>query len=224
MTDEGRARIEALERYSELGSGFHIAALDMELRGTGDLLGGEQSGFVESVGFDLFCQMLEQATHELRGEPVVHSVDPELSFDVEALLPEAYIAEVGVRLSLYKRLASAADEAEVDELSTEMEDRFGPPPLEARRLIELMRLKVELRRLLVLGCEATAKSVTLHLRNDTPLDPQKVGELLGGKKSPYRITPDGRLTRRALEGEPVSDGLALASRMLSELEGCIKAA
>ncbi|HVJ13892.1 MAG TPA: transcription-repair coupling factor [Polyangiaceae bacterium] len=222
MTDEARARIEALERYSDLGSGFHIATLDMELRGGGDLLGGEQSGFVESVGFDLFCQMLEQATHELRGEPVVHAVDPELSFDVEALLPDSYMAEVGVRLSLYKRLASAGDEAEVDELAAEMEDRFGPPPAEAKRLVELMRLKVELRRLLVLGCEATAKSVTLHLRDDTPLDPQKIGELLARKKSPYRITPDGRLTRRALEGEPSENGLELASRMLSELQSCVK--
>jgi transcription-repair coupling factor (superfamily II helicase) len=222
MTEEARARIEALERHSELGSGFHIAALDMELRGAGDLLGGEQSGFVESVGFDLFCQMLEEATHELRGEPVVHAVDPELSFDVEALLPDSYVAEVGVRLSLYKRLASAADEAEVDDLAAEMEDRFGPPAPEAKRLIELMRLKVELRRLLVLGCEATGKSVTLHLRDDTPLDPQKIGALLAKKKSPYRITPDGRLTRRALEGEPSEDGLALASRMLSELQSCVK--
>jgi transcription-repair coupling factor (superfamily II helicase) len=139
-------------------------------------------------------------------------------------LPDSYVAEVGVRLSLYKRLASAAEEAEVDDLASEMEDRFGPPPIEAKRLIELMRLKVELRRMLVLGCEATAKSVTLHLRDDTPLDPQKIGELLARKKSPYRITPDGRLTRRALEGEPSEDGLALASRMLSELQSCIKAA
>ena len=222
MTDEARARIEALERHTELGSGFHIAALDMELRGAGDLLGAEQSGFAATVGFELFCQMLEEATHELRGEPVLHPVDPELSFDVEALLPEAYVAEVGVRLSLYKRLASASDESEIDELATEMEDRFGSPPPEARRLIELMRLKVELRRLFVLGCEATGKSVTLHLREDTPLDPQKIGALLAQKKSPYKITPDGRLTRRVIEGEPVADSLALASKMLSELSSCLK--
>src|SRR6185503_5783560 len=88
LTDEARSRIEALDRHTELGSGFHIATLDMELRGAGDLLGAEQSGFVASVGFDLFCQMLEEASHELRGEPVIHAVDPELSFDVDALLPE----------------------------------------------------------------------------------------------------------------------------------------
>ncbi len=222
LSDEARARIEALERYTELGSGFHIATLDMELRGAGDLLGAEQSGFVESVGFELFCKMLEDATHELRGETVTHDVDPDLSFDVEALLPEDYIAEVGVRLSLYKRLSSAPDEAEVNDLAREMEDRFGPPPLAARRLVELMRLKTELRRLRVVGCEATAKSATLHLLPDTPLDPLKVSALVGQKKSLYRLSPDGRLTRRAGEAEALSDGLVLADRMLSELAKCMK--
>ncbi|HKY36058.1 MAG TPA: transcription-repair coupling factor [Polyangiaceae bacterium] len=222
MTDEARARIEALERHTELGSGFRIAALDMELRGAGDLLGGEQSGFVASVGFELFCHMLEEATRELRGEHVVHEVDPELSFDVEALLPEAYVAEVGVRLSLYKRLSSATDDAEITALAAEMEDRFGPPPLEAKQLVELMRLKTELRQLRVLGCEATGKAVTLHLADDTPLDPQKVGALVATKKSPYRLSPDGRLTRRALETETLSNGLLLADRMLDELGKCLK--
>jgi transcription-repair coupling factor (superfamily II helicase) len=217
MTDEARARIEALEQHTELGAGFQIATLDMELRGAGDLLGAEQSGFVASVGFDLFCQMLEEATHELRGEPVVHPVDPELSFDVDALLPDDYVADVGVRLSLYKRLASANDESEIAEIAAEMEDRFGAAPPDARRLVELMRLKTELRKLMVLGCEATQKSVTLHLRDDTPLDPVKVGELVGKRKSPYRLSPDGRLTRRAKNDEQFGSGLELADRMLDEL-------
>src|SRR5690606_16926264 len=147
MTDKARSRIEALERHTELGSGFQIASLDLELRGAGDLLGAEQSGTVASVGFELFCQMLDEAVHELRGEPVVHEVDPELSFDADALLPEDYVADVGVRLSLYKRLASASSADEVQDLAFEMEDRFGPPPVEARRFVHLMRLKTELRRL-----------------------------------------------------------------------------
>jgi transcription-repair coupling factor (superfamily II helicase) len=217
MTDESRARLEALERHSELGSGFQVAALDMELRGAGDVLGADQSGYVESVGFDLFCHMLEEATHELRGETVIHEVDPELNFDVEALLPESYVADVGVRLSLYKRLASARDEAEVDELSSELVDRFGEAPIEARRFVELMRLKTELRRLRVLGCEATAKSVVLHLRDDTPLDPIKLSALVSTRKAAYKLTPEGRLTRRALETEAVPDGLVLLDKMLHEL-------
>src|SRR5690606_25864789 len=122
LTDEARARIEALERYTELGSGFQIATLDMELRGAGDLLGAEQSGTVASVGLELFSRMLEEAAAELRGEESVHDIEPELSFDVEALLPDTYVDDVGVRLSLYKRLASAASSAEVVRLGAEMED------------------------------------------------------------------------------------------------------
>jgi transcription-repair coupling factor (superfamily II helicase) len=220
LSDEARSRLEALERFSELGSGFQLATLDMELRGAGDVLGAEQSGFAASVGFELFCRMLEEATQELRGETVVHEVEPELSFDVEALLGQEYVGEVGVRLSFYKRFASAADEQEVSDLAQELENRFGPPPLEARRFVELMRLKVELRRLRVLGCEATGKSVSLLLRDDTPLDPAKIRELIAQKRSPYKLSPDGRLTRRVLETEAAADGLVLAAKTLEELAAC----
>jgi transcription-repair coupling factor (superfamily II helicase) len=222
MTDEARARIEALERHTDLGSGFQIASLDLELRGSGDLLGAEQSGTVAQVGFELFCQMLDEAVHELRGEPVIHEVDPELSFDADALLPEEYVADVGVRLSLYKRLASAGSPEEVQDLAVEMEDRFGPPPAEARRFVHLMRIKTELRKLRALACEATGKGVTLHLREDTPLDPAKVMKLLAGKHSPFKLSPDMRLSRRSRETEMFSSGLEAADKLLSELAGCLK--
>jgi transcription-repair coupling factor (superfamily II helicase) len=221
MTDEARSRIEALERHTELGSGFQIASLDLELRGAGDLLGAEQSGNVASVGFDMFCHMLDEAVHELRGEEVVHEVDPELSFDVEALLPEAYVTDVGVRLSLYKRLASAIDEQHVADLAAEMEDRFGAPPPEARALVKLMTLKTELRRLHVVGCEANARSVTLHLREDTPLDPKKITELVRKLRSPWRLTPDMRLARRF---DADADGITNAETVLRELAPLAKSA
>ena len=214
MTDEARARIEALERHTELGSGFKIASLDLELRGAGDLLGADQHGNVASVGLDLFCSMLDNAVHELRGDPVVHDVDPDLSFDVTALLPEEYVSDVGVRLSLYKRLASAIDEAEVGALATEMEDRFGAPPPEAKCLVRLMTLKCELRKLKVMGCEANARSVTFHLREDTPLDPKKILDLVRAKNSPFKLTPDMRLSRK-FDGD--YDGLANCEQMLVEL-------
>ena len=225
MTDEARSRIEALERHTELGSGFQIASLDMELRGAGDVLGAEQSGTMAAVGFDLFVHMLEEAVHELRGEEVVHDVDPELSFDVPALLPEDYVSDVGVRLSLYKRLASAVDEAHVAEIATEMEDRFGPPPDDAKRLVKLMSLKTELRRLRVLGCEANARGVTLHLRDDTPLDPAKVTELVRQPRSAWRLTPDMRLTRRfdVAGATAVPDGLVAVESTLAMLAKCLKA-
>jgi transcription-repair coupling factor (superfamily II helicase) len=222
MTDEARSRIEALERHTELGSGFQIASLDLELRGSGDLLGAEQSGTVASVGFELFCQMLDEAVHELKGEPIIHEVDPELSFDADALLPEEYVADVGVRLSLYKRFASAPAAEDVDDLASEMEDRFGSPPREARGFVHLMRLKTELRKLRALGCEASQKGVTLHLRDDTPLDPQKILKLVQDKRSPYKLSPDMKLTRRVKEGEGFASGLEATDKLLAELSGCYK--
>jgi transcription-repair coupling factor (superfamily II helicase) len=218
MTDESRSRIEALERHTELGSGFQVASLDLELRGAGDLLGGEQSGNVASVGFDMFCRMLDEAVHEMRGLEVEHEVDTDLTFDVEALLPEDYVTDVGVRLSLYKRLASAADEAHVGEIAAEMEDRFGPPPEEARRLVKLMALKTELRRLRALGCEANGRVVTLHLREDTPLDPAKIATLIRKTKGLWKLTPDMRLSRRFDSG----DGLTNAETTLAELTACAR--
>jgi transcription-repair coupling factor (superfamily II helicase) len=153
---------------------------------------------------------------------VVHEVDPELSFDADALLPEDYVADVGVRLSLYKRFAGAGSIDEVQDLAAEMEDRFGPPPVEARRLVHLMRLKTELRKLSVLGCEATSRGVTLHLREDTPLDPAKVTRLVQQKGSPYKLSPDMRLSRRAKDGEGFASGLEAADKLLSELALCLR--
>jgi transcription-repair coupling factor (superfamily II helicase) len=217
LSDEARMRVDALTRYTELGSGLAIAELDMELRGSGNFLGAEQSGAVQSVGFDLFCQMLEEATQELRGEQVEHEVDPEISVDIEALLPDDYVPEVGVRLSLYKRLASASDEARVTELAIEIEDRFGSLPRSAQNLIELMRLKAELRKLRVLSCEASARAVTLHLGTDTPLDTKKITRLAVERPDVYRVTPHGQVVRRATERERSAGGLELARRMLREI-------
>jgi transcription-repair coupling factor (superfamily II helicase) len=216
MTDDARARIEALERFSQLGAGFNVASLDMELRGAGDVLGAEQSGSVAAVGFDLFLHMLDEAVAELRGEPVVHDVDPELTTDVEHFLPDDYIEDVGLRLSFYKRLSAAYDEQEVDELATELEDRFGPPPRMAMSFVQAMRLKPELRRLKALACEALARRVTLHLRADTPLDPQKVLQEVGRPRSPWKLSPDMKLTHR-LE-EPARTGLSHLETVLRKLE------
>ncbi len=223
MSDDARSRIEALERYTDLGSGFQIATLDMELRGTGDLLGADQSGPIASVGIDMFCQMLEEATRELRGEEVTHDVDPDLHFDLDALLPDSYIEEVGVRLSVYKRLAAAVDEHDVAHVASEMEDRFGPAPEEAVRLVELMRLKVELRRLRVLVCEATSRGVSLRFREDTPLEAASLAKLVGEQRAKYRLHPDGRLTRVPKEKEAFADSLELADKMLDELRALVDA-
>ncbi len=223
LTDEARARIEALERHTELGAGFHIASLDLELRGAGDLLGAEQSGTIASVGIEMLFRMLDDAVHELRGETPARDIEPELTVDEEALLPEDYVEDVGVRLVLYKRLASAEGDGEIDEISSELEDRFGPLPEAAKRLVRFMRLKADLRRFRALGCEASARSVTIHFADDSPVDVDKLLALVAAPRSPFKLSPDLRLTRKMLEGDRVKGGLDAADRVLTELSRCLKA-
>jgi transcription-repair coupling factor (superfamily II helicase) len=209
--------MEALERFSGLGAGFRVATLDMELRGAGNLLGSEQSGNASLVGFDMFVQMLDEAVTELRGQPVQPDVDPELSIDVEHYLPEDYIEDIGLRLSLYRRFATAADEQAVDELADEMEQRFGPPPGPARNFVRVMALKPPLRELSALGCEADGARVTLHLREDTPIDPGKLMPLVGSPEAGWSLSPDRKLTRRYSETE-THDAVDRVRTLIRELE------
>jgi transcription-repair coupling factor (superfamily II helicase) len=215
MSDEARTRIEVLERFSQLGVGFQVASLDMELRGAGDLLGQEQSGNLAAVGFDLFVHMLEEAIAELRGEQVVHEIDPELTFDVEHHIPDDYVTDVGLRLSFYKRFAAAPDEEAVHELAAELEDRFGKPPEPVLQLAAVMALKPTLRGLRVLGCDASATRVTLHFSHDAPLDSQQLIALVSRTRG-YQLTPDGRLICR-FDPEPGKTAVDRARSVLQAL-------
>jgi transcription-repair coupling factor (superfamily II helicase) len=216
MSDEARARISALERFTELGSGFKVASLDLELRGAGDVLGAEQSGTVSSVGFDLFLKMLEEAVAELRGDVVTHEIDPELNLETPLLLPDDYIEDIGVRLSFYKRLSGAESEQQVEDLAEEMEDRFGPAPEAARTFVRAMRLKPELRGLRVLGCEATRSRVTLHLADDAPIDVARLVVLVTQSRGRLKLTPDRKLSAR-FDEQAEGDAIERAASFLDEL-------
>lgn len=221
LEPDARARLETIERFTDLGMGLRVAAIDMELRGTGDLLGAEQSGFVASIGFDLFCRMLEDAASEARGKTVIHDVEPDISVDTEALIPEEYVADVGIRLGYYKQLAGAVSPQSVDDLAAEFEDRFGTPPPVMRNLFALMRLKPELRALKALGCDARAKSVSLSLRSDTPLSVSVMAALNEMAPGAYRATPDARLVRQARAHEQFVTGIAHLECALAELGACL---
>jgi transcription-repair coupling factor (superfamily II helicase) len=195
LTDEARARLEALERFSQLGAGFQVASLDLELRGAGDLLGEEQSGNVSAVGFDLFVHMLQEAIAELRGEPLEAAVETEITLDLEHYIPDDYVPDVGLRLSFYKRLSSAPDEESVHDLAAELEDRFGKAPTPVLQLVRVMALKPGLRALHVLGCDASTSRVTLHFAADTPVDVAELAALVA-KTRGFQLTPDGKLIAR----------------------------
>jgi transcription-repair coupling factor (superfamily II helicase) len=216
MTEDGRRRIAALQRLTELGSGFALATMDLEIRGAGELLGVEQSGEVAAVGYQMYVELLEEAIHQLRGDPPRVEIDPEISLDVSCFIPEDHVPDTGQRLTAYKRLASAEDEDEVREIAAELRDRFGPAPPPVENLLRAMELKTACRRLGALGVEGTRRQVTLHLSDSTRLKPEKVLALVTAPRSPYRVTPDMRLSRR-LVPEQHTDSIEAASAVVREL-------
>ncbi len=147
LTEEAYERLKTIGESTELGSGFRIAMRDLEIRGAGTLLGTGQSGHIAAVGYDLYCQMVNEAVAELKGEPVREPAEVKLDLPLDANLPPTYVPKEELRLEAYRRLASVTSEAEVDDVRTEWEDRYGPVPEEAGRLLEVARLRAECVRL-----------------------------------------------------------------------------
>ena len=149
LTSIARQRLAALKEFSDLGAGFRIAALDLELRGAGNLLGGEQHGHIEAVGFDMYCQMMERAVAERKGEAVAPERRATLNLGQDIRIPPEYIESENLRLRIYKRIASVTSEAERDEVRTELDDRFGPPPPAVVNLLDYAVLEGLAEKLLV---------------------------------------------------------------------------
>ncbi len=217
LTGEAKARLATLQRFTELGAGFMIASHDLEIRGAGDLLGASQSGHIAAVGFDTYTRILEEAVAELKGQPIHAERDPELNVDLPGYIPDDYVPDTGQRLDLYKRLSGAGGEDDVNALLEEMKDRYGDPPDEVKLLGELMLVKAHGRKLGAVTIDLTADKLVLALDSGTtPLKPEKVLALINKRNSPYRLTPDMRLSRAFVDGEK-ADRVRAAKRTLLEL-------
>ncbi len=147
LTEEAYERLKTVGEFTDLGSGFKIAMRDLEIRGAGNLLGGEQSGHIAAVGFDLYCQMVTEAVGELTGELPPEPVEVTIDLPVDANLPRDYISRDDVRMEAYRRLAAVAAPVDVDDVRNEWEDRYGPPPPPAEALLDAARLRAECVRL-----------------------------------------------------------------------------
>lgn len=154
LTPIQEKRLRAIFEATELGAGFRIAMKDLEIRGAGSLLGAEQSGFMNSVGFDLYCKLLSDAVQELQGQQI-ETAHPSTSVDlpIDAYLPDEYIGDRTLKVNFYQRLASLKDSAQIEAMTAELADRFGPIPEQVHNLLELVNLKVEAGHL---GYEAIA--------------------------------------------------------------------
>jgi transcription-repair coupling factor (superfamily II helicase) len=147
LSDDAQKRLTAIQQFTELGSGFRIAAADLEIRGAGNLLGKQQSGHIAAVGLDLYLQMVEQAVQRLKGQVVEEEPDPTLRLSVSAYIPEDYVADSHQRLSLYKRLSSCGQLGDLALMHGEIEDRYGHPPDPVERLFELMQIRLLAKQL-----------------------------------------------------------------------------
>ena len=179
MTSNAKKRLEAIQSMEELGSGFFLAMHDLEIRGTGEVLGESQSGNIQEVGFSMYNDMLNEAVRAMKAgvEPDLDapfSAGCEVNLHAPALLPSDYCADVYARLSLYKRLSSAQDEDQVIALQEELIDRFGKLPEAARTLIASHRVRLAAIRLGIQKIDATDTQIILHFRNDAPIDPLKL--------------------------------------------------
>ena len=194
ITDDARRRLEVLQELDDLGSGFRVAAHDMEIRGAGNLLGKQQSGHVAAVGFDLFMEMMEEATKELRGEVAGPHVEPEIEVGVEAFLPADYIPDIGERLLMYKRLANAESREALDGLAEEIADRFGPLPQQAKDFLRIMTLRPALKRLAVESLKANEGTVALRFHPDSPVDRELLVRWATESPRRFALRPGGVFT------------------------------
>lgn len=198
MTKDAVKRLEAISQLEDLGAGFVLATHDLEIRGAGELLGDEQSGQIESIGFSLYMDMLEQAVTALREgrEPSLDQLlraQTEIELRIPALLPEAYIRDINVRLSMYKRIAGAADATELDAIQVELIDRFGLLPDAAKNLFRLSELRLIAEPLGIRKIEVGPNGGHLEFADRTPVEPTTIIQLLQQEPDTFGMDGSQRL-------------------------------
>jgi transcription-repair coupling factor (superfamily II helicase) len=181
LSPVARKRLAAIREFSDLGSGFRIAALDLEIRGAGNLLGGEQSGHIEAVGFDMYVKLLEDTIRELKGEDLEDERRAAVNLRLDLRIDESYIPDMNQRLSAYRRLANARTLDEVDGMMSELRDRYGVPPGSVENLAEYARIRLIADRIGLETVDREGQTVVLRFHQDAKMDPVMVLRLVQGR-------------------------------------------
>lgn len=202
LTDKAARRLATLARYTELGSGFSIAMHDLEMRGSGNLLGAQQHGNIAEIGYELFSRLLERAIRKMKGEAVTETIDPEISLPVAATLPAEYIPEESIRVVWYKRLASCEDELELEHAESELKDRFGPIPSQTHNLLRIIAMRVECVKLGIDLMQYFNGTLRLRFHESTPVDAGLLMQKVVSDQRRYQIKPDGILLVKVGEADP----------------------
>ena len=213
LTEIARRRLAALKEFSDLGAGFKIAALDLELRGAGNMLGGEQSGHIEAVGFEMYTGMLEEAVAKLKGEEHVEVPVTQLNLGISLRIDESYITEENQRLRIYKRIAGAQTEGAVADVQTELEDRYGPVPEGVKLLLEAALLRAECERVGVAQVDRKRDQLHLRFTEQASIDPGRLMKLVAkNAKRGAQFTPQGVLKYPLSQTKP--DEVLMEIRLL----------
>src|SRR6266446_3363591 len=187
-----KKRLAAIKEFSDLGSGFRVAALDLEIRGAGNLLGGEQSGQIESVGFDMYMKLLEQTIKELKGEEIEDEVRANVNLRVDLRIAETYIPDMNQRLTIYRRMAGVRSEDELGKLVEEVRDRYGPPPPSIENLAEYAYIRLLADRIGLESIDREGQLVVLKFRPEAKIDPAWLFKIVQERKD-IQLTPPATL-------------------------------
>lgn len=194
ISRDAERRLRALQEIDELGGGFKLAVHDLEIRGTGNLLGRQQSGQIRAVGFELYTQMMKEAVQKLKGEKVKVEIEPEIRLGIPAYFPQPYIPDTNQRLLFYKRLANLGDLQDLDGLKEELKDRYGPFSSEVENLFLVMCLRRILKDTLVKQISYHEGRLSLLFHPQSPVSAERLFQLIGKKNSRYHLSPEGRLS------------------------------
>jgi transcription-repair coupling factor (superfamily II helicase) len=203
LNPEAQKRLKALMEFTELGSGFKIALHDLQIRGAGNMLGAAQSGHIAEVGYELYLQLLEEEINRLKGEPRDQTPDPELHLPLSAYLPESYIPDIDQRLMIYRRLSGRLSQDEIDALSEELLDCYGPPTPEAINLLEVVRAKSVLRDIGIKRLDMSNGQITVTFADRNQIDRERLVAEVLKKPRRYQITPDNQLRVHFQDGAPL---------------------
>ena len=219
LTPIARRRLAALKEFSDLGAGFKLAALDLELRGAGNMLGGEQSGHIEAIGFELYTQMLERAVREMKGEAAPEEAETQLNLGLNIRIPADYVPEENQRLQMYKRVARVETESQLGDVTAEMQDRYGPPPPAVRNLLDYASLKLLCMKVGVNAIERKRDIVTLKFQQNAAVEPEQLALFVSNQRG-AQFTPDGTLkfTLKATSADEVLRALRTILEQLATAE------
>jgi transcription-repair coupling factor (superfamily II helicase) len=193
ITVQAERRLKVLQSLDTLGAGFQLASHDLDIRGAGNLLGEEQSGHIKEVGYELYQQMLEEAVASLKAgitAPVAEQWSPQITIGTPVMIPEDYVADLPVRLALYRRLAEIEDEREIEAFGAELTDRFGSPPPEVEHLLQIVAIKTLCRRANVERIEAGPKGAVISFRDNTFANPERLIGFIREQGPSAKVRPD----------------------------------